>query len=471
MGTLARHALTERYGLWKVITRQGCLCVAFEYHVTRVGGVAMNGGGAPPGAGGKSRHSIDRKLGGMEASHRQALLKLRVYLLEEMDPLELLEHLRSEEILTDAMYQKITVSQGSYLQNRALLNELPRRGPRAFVIFCNALRATGQGHLADKVENKLNRNIINTLETLQIPVQESNARRMLWTDSSEYSIDDGDGPVTVHYCSVDFFLSHQKEAYKLSSCPRGLALIISNVRFSTPDLDYRHGGDVDSESLKQLYSRFGYRVSTYCNLPAQEMLTLMNNFSRQSEHADYDSCIVAILSHGVDGAVYGADGQLVQLKDVFTVLDNAHCPHLQNKPKMFFIQACRGEETDRGVDQQDGRENSGSPGCEETDAGKEPIKVKLPTQSDMICAYACLRGTVSLRNTKRGSWFVEALSSVFSQHAKDTHVADMLVKVNAVIKEREGHAPGTEFHRCKEMSEYCSTLCRKLYLFPGISHA
>lgn len=41
------------------------------------------------------------------------------------------------------------------------------------------------------------------------------------------------------------------------------------------------------------------------------------------------------------------------------------------------------------------------------------------------------------------------------------------LQVNALIKEREGYAPGTEFHRCKEMSEYCSTLCRRLYLFPG----
>lgn len=127
-------------------------------------------------------------------------------------------------------------------------------------------------------------------------------------------------------------------------------------------------------------------------------------------------------------------------------------------------------------------------------------------------------GTAAMRNTKRGSWYIEALTRVFSERACDMHVADMLVKVsqcrlplqtfsspqfsflalptwlvhpsgwsvswkhrvisdfgplvlpsqvNALIKEREGYAPGTEFHRCKEMSEYCSTLCRQLYLFPG----
>ncbi len=33
---------------------------------------------------------------------------------------------------------------------------------------------------------------------------------------------------------------------------------------------------------------------------------------------------------------------LFQLDWVFEAFDNAHCPLLQNKPKMFFIQACRG---------------------------------------------------------------------------------------------------------------------------------
>ncbi|CAH2323072.1 caspase-2 [Pelobates cultripes] len=407
-------------------------------------------------------------VGGMKDCHRQVLLKSRIFLSNNMEPDEVLEHLVEKEILTNVMYARIKAFPVQYDQNIALLTMLPKRGPKAFSEFCNVLRETGQKYLAEELENKLCSLDTPEQKTLPYPVHETGVRRMLWTESPDYSIDDGDGPIVVSFCSVDFYLSHHNEAYKLTSCPRGLALIISNTKFSTPDLDFRHGGDVDLASLTQLYSRLGYKVIPHNNLTAQDMLCKLDTFSKLSEHADLDSCIVALLSHGVDGAVYGTDGQLVQLQDVFRILDNAHCPHLQNKPKMFFIQACRGEETDRGVDQQDGREQSASPGCEEMDAGKESVKVKLPKQSDMICAYACLKGTVSLRNTKRGSWFVEALISVFSQHAKNTHVADMLVKVNALIKEREGHAPGTEFHRCKEMSEYSSTLCRNLYLFPGI---
>lgn len=123
------------------------------------------------------------------------------------------------------------------------------------------------------------------------------------------------------------------------------------------------------------------------------------------------------------------------------------------------------------MDQVDGNDRANSPGCEESDANKkENPKLRLPTCSDMICGYACLKGildntsavvllhylscyaakvflflspligfgcgffffcigTAAMRNTKRGSWYIEALTSVFAEDARNVHVADMLVKV------------------------------------------
>lgn len=119
----------------------------------------------------------------------------------------------------------------------------------------------------------------------------------------------------------------------------------------------------------------------------------LQNFAQLSAHRVTDSCIVALLSHGVEGGVYGVDGKVLQvrtvlwmvldhvchlrpelaaavcvrfrgsyvstyppfsllpfhqLQEVFRLFDNANCPSLQNKPKMFFIQACRGGECPAG---------------------------------------------------------------------------------------------------------------------------
>ncbi|XP_047550476.1 caspase-2 isoform X3 [Lutra lutra] len=359
---------------------------------------------------------------GMHPDHQEALKKNRVVLAKQLLLSELLEHLLERDIITLEMREHIQAKVGSFSQNVELLNLLPKRGPHAFDAFCVALRETKQGHLEDL--------LLTTLSGLQHALP---------------------------------------PAYRLQSRPRGLALVLSNVHFTgEKDLEFRSGGDVDHSTLVTLFRLLGYKVHVLLDQTAQEMQEKLENFAQLPAHRVTDSCIVALLSHGVEGGIYGVDGKLLQLQEVFRLFDNASCPNLQNKPKMFFIQACRGDETDRGVDQRDGKHHTGSSECEESDASKEEmLKTRLPTRSDMICGYACLRGTAAMRNTKRGSWYIEALTQVFSERACDMHVADMLVKVNALIKEREGYAPGTEFHRCKEMSEYCSTLCRPLYLFPG----
>ncbi|XP_029435345.1 caspase-2 isoform X1 [Rhinatrema bivittatum] len=421
-------------------------------------------------------------LGGMATPHQEALKKIRVSLARQLDLGELLEYLMEKDVITLAMRELIEAKPGSFRQSVALLDMLPKRGPRAFPTFCEALRESSQGHLADLLlatvpASEKSGPGHNHVFLAPLPVQECgpSAKKRCWQEPMEYSLDGGDGPLSplVKPCTADFYSTHHRTAYAMTSRPRGKALLISNIQFQgCEDLDFRSGADVDQDALVRLFSSLEYQVTVRCNLNVQEMQLELENFSHLPDHLSMDSCMVALLSHGVEGAIYGVDGKLLQLQDVFRLFDNASCPSLQNKPKMFFLQACRGDETDRGVDQRDGKERAESPGCEETDAGKEErLRVRLPSQSDMICGYACLKGTAALRNTKRGSWYVEALTAVFSENARHMHVADMLVKVNGLIKQREGYAPGTDFHRCKEMSEYCSSLCKDLYLFPGYSAA
>ncbi|XP_015272754.1 PREDICTED: caspase-2 [Gekko japonicus] len=418
---------------------------------------------------------------GMQKCHQEALKRNRVSLAKQLVLKELLEHLIEKDVITTEMVEIIQAKDGSFSQNVEFLNLLPKRGPKAFLFFCEALRETKQQHLEEMLLSTIPSQSNGTArlnhgyeESLLFPVPESGIlqkRQRLHHESMEYSLDNGDGP---HYppvkpCTPEFYHAHQHLAYRLISRPRGLALILSNVHFTgEKDLEFRSGGNVDHAALQKLFEYLGYQVFVRHDQTAQEMQEELKIFSKNPAHREVDSCIVSLLSHGIEGGIYGVDGKLLQLPEIFRLFDNANCPGLQNKPKMFFIQACRGDETDRGVDQIDGSERADSPGCEESDAKmQENSKLRLPTCSDMICGYACLRGTAAMRNTKRGSWYVEALTSVFAEDSRNTHVADMLVKVNRLIKRREGYAPGTEFHRCKEMSEYCSTLCRDLYLFPG----
>ncbi|RXM96292.1 Caspase-2 [Acipenser ruthenus] len=371
-----------------------------------------------------SDQALHRMLGGsgMLKSHQEVLRRHRVSLAKQLILGELLQYLLAADILTDNMVETVMSKVGSFSQNVEFLFLLPKRGPRAFEEFCAALRETKQEHLEKLLRQNIAREVRHEGRAALEITKET------YPKSMELSLDGGDGPLcpTVLSCTPEFYMKHHEQ---------------------------------HASSLSPLHN-----VTVF----HKEMRAELEQFSRLEEHRLADACVVAVLSHGVEGAVYGVDGKLVQLDEIFQFFDNSSCPNLQNKPKVFFIQACRGDETDSGVDQRDGPDQSESPGCEQRDARKEKdLKVRLPTQSDMICGYASLKGTAALRNTKRGSWFIQAVSEVFYHNAKDKHVADMLVKVNSLIKQREGFAPGTEFHRCKEMSEYRSSLDKDLYLFPG----
>ncbi|KAG3277314.1 caspase-2 isoform X2 [Ictidomys tridecemlineatus] len=413
--------------------------------------MAAPSAGSPPALQQRGLMAADRRrrisvVYGMHPDHQETLKKNRVVLAKQLLLSELLEHLLEKDIITLEMRELIQAKVGSFSQNVELLNLLPKRGPQAFDAFCAALRETKQGHLEDLLLTTLSglQHVLPPLScdydmNLPFPVCESctpHKQLRLSSDTMEHSLDNGDGPpcLQVKPCTPEFYQTHCQLAYRLQSRPRGLALVLSNVLFTgEKELEFRSGGDVDHSTLVTLFKHLGYNVHVLHDQTAQEMQEKLQNFAQLPAHRVTDSCIVALLSHGVEGSIYGVDGKLLQLQEVFRLFDNANCPSLQNKPKMFFIQACRGDETDRGVDQQDGKK----PGCEESDAGKEEmLRMRLPTRSDMICGYACLKGTAAMRNTKRGSWYIEALAQVFSERACDMHVADMLVK--AISSKRAG---------------------------------
>ena len=67
----------------------------------------------------------------------------------------------------------------------------------------------------------------------------------------------------------------------------------------------------------------------------------------QRQHSRYDSCVVAIMSHGIAGSskqdsiIMSADGQHLKIEWVLEQFTNDNAPSLRAKPKIFFFQTCR----------------------------------------------------------------------------------------------------------------------------------
>ena len=162
----------------------------------------------------------------------------------------------------------------------------------------------------------------------------------------------------------------------------------------------------------------------------------------QHDHSSYDSFICCILTHGEQNSIHGADSIAVSLLDLTGVLKM--CTTLINKPKMFFIQACRGNLEDIGhkVDPEDTiQRDSGCP--------KQPPNTHtIPQEADFFFGYATPFGNAAYRSRRHGSWYISELCKVLTMHAYTSNLSNMMRRVNDNICRaftKEGYKQTSEF--------------------------
>ncbi|KAL4226571.1 hypothetical protein ACF0H5_014556 [Mactra antiquata] len=87
----------------------------------------------------------------MENTHRESLRKNWIFLIDNIEVDELLDHLYGESVFTQDMCEQIKAQTTRKDQVTHLLFTLQRRGPLAFSKFLAGLEATSQKFIADKL--------------------------------------------------------------------------------------------------------------------------------------------------------------------------------------------------------------------------------------------------------------------------------------------------------------------------------
>lgn len=196
--------------------------------------------------------------------------------------------------------------------------------------------------------------------------------------------------------------------------------------------------------MAELFYSFHFDVRLRFDLSAAKMKKLLlKTAENQSESSD--CLVVIIMSHGECGKIEGVDGESIDLmEDVYSRFNNAKCPALQGKPKVFFIQACRGHDYDNGIPAVVRRADADSTvkeslGTSSTCQVSEKPDKRLPSFSDMFIANATIPGHVALRHPEEGSWFICSVYEVFRRHASTMHLQDMMNLVEGEVNEKASH--------------------------------
>ncbi|XP_074842174.1 caspase-14-like isoform X2 [Carettochelys insculpta] len=190
----------------------------------------------------------------------------------------------------------------------------------------------------------------------------------------------------------------------------------------------RHGAERDIEVMNKWFDVYQFEMpSGQCIDPnGQEILPALEEFRDQINQSEDEisCCLIVLMSHGRNhNLIQGKDGDTVDLDDIFALFNNVQCPKLQEKPKIFIIQACRGGEEDHGVEEIEDK-------FMEADCIYNLIAIRrLPTASDYYVVYSTQKGYVSLRNKKKGSRMIEAIDEVFSEHGRKRHIGDLFTEM------------------------------------------
>ena len=203
------------------------------------------------------------------------------------------------------------------------------------------------------------------------------------------------------------------DRYEKGDGESGMCLVINNDKF--PDERKRLGAEIDEEEIVKLFRKsLNFEVEVLHNLRGWEILKAAEEFAAR-DLTKFTEFVFIIMSHGDNDEIEGIGGGFVKVAQLMSQFSAIKCPTLRNKPKLFFIQACRGQLSDPRNDRL-----PTSSGSVEGDG----FAMKLcpdsalahgvtPMEADFLLSFATAPGYKSWRSKKCGSWYIQVSRCIF----------------------------------------------------------
>ena len=220
-------------------------------------------------------------------------------------------------------------------------------------------------------------------------------------------------------------IDEDHEVYKLNPKTPGLVFIFNNKFFKTNTP--RNGSEKDVEYLFEVFEALDFKVEIHLDETANEIRKSIKEITKETDYTDVGCVLVFIMSHGDNESgsdyIFGKDDLKVYLTDFIEPFKTVKS--LKNKPKMFFVQACRG----KGYVPVDSTDNDGK-------EFNNPIP-QIALDADFLFAFATVVNYFGVRDSTNGSWFIQTLCSMIEKYKSTAHICDILTIVNKKVGEKE----------------------------------
>ncbi|KAK6310981.1 hypothetical protein J4Q44_G00190360 [Coregonus suidteri] len=388
----------------------------------------------------------------------------------------ILQHVQQEKIVTQRDYKNLNIpNQSDEKTVINLLDKVMNKGDTKCCELVNLLQKPDIIHNYPRLEEIFNNHpapsdpTFNPAPTVPIPCTDTSDLETEVTSGDEVSL------------------------YEMTSVPRGLCLIINNEIFDK--LRERTGTNKDAVDLANIFSRLKFRVVMCKDKTAVEIPSVLKVFSELKQLSDLqpydvkewvggqftdlkdlpkhgDAFVCCILSHGKKEGVCGTDGTVVPTIDILSPFNGTNCRILVEKPKLFFIQACRGLDLQEGVPVNKKLKVERRDGELDTDDGQIQ-DYTLPLYSDYLVFMANVDQYLSIRSPTSGSWFIQSLCGQLEKICtRGKNIYEILTGVKAEVSKKEGDLRVKDANGCygyevvKQSPDSRDTLTKTL-IFPA----
>uniref|UniRef100_U5EH80 Putative caspase n=1 Tax=Corethrella appendiculata TaxID=1370023 RepID=U5EH80_9DIPT len=265
--------------------------------------------------------------------------------------------------------------------------------------------------------------------------------------------------------------------YEMDNNRRGKAMLFNQLNFndSSPSTNTEC-----IEKLEKTLIDFGFETTIYTDLKRDEIMSVLFKMASEN-HSDADCFMVVFSTHGNETMLKVKDGEL-PVNHVFAPFYGDNCETLIGKPKLFFINACRGEKTDCGTENTHNNIAEQMQNCsltntsDEVDAKaatsiKKQMAVSIPISADVLKMYSSPAGYKSYA-TGTEAIFLKYLNEglrkcLTDENQKQHDILQVLTNISYdVATNFESYGKAFEDDAKKTIPVMSSSLTKTLYLKP-----
>ena len=238
------------------------------------------------------------------------------------------------------------------------------------------------------------------------------------------------------------------DKYDMNNEKRGNALIINIKKYVNNTHREREWSIRDVENLTNTLTNLDFDIKLCQDLTKEQLETVMQE-QATLDHRKSDCFLCVIMSHGNQEKIVTSDNKEISFEQIMAPIKTCHS--LVNKPKLFFIQACRGE-NDAEFGSSSTSYNSDDESMNTSDHGintipndsqqtnSKPQTTKIENESDLLVYYSTLPNHLSFsKDISEGTVFIKSLCDVFGAYAyrnlpkNNLPLSQMITKINESV--------------------------------------